>query len=235
MTSKILTRLICSLCLAVSGLSLAPNTADAKDKLVKDLPSEKDFRKALLKVMKSYPADGTHRYYWPRGGKWKGNIADLVYKGKVIAKGDEKGRAFCCGLTFEVFFLAYEKCMKAKKKDFQIGDLDEKGVLKLISAWFGSDGNRRCSQNAIIKYGLGRVITNLKDARPGDFVQFWRHSKSGHSVVFVGWEKDKQGKIVGIRYWSTQKSTKGIGQRMEKIGPKGVKLDEIYIARVGKQ
>jgi hypothetical protein len=228
--------------LIVGVLSLAAVTfcglqhSHAKEKWAKNLPTEKAFRKSLLKIMKSYPTNGKHQYYWPRGGGkgWKGTTCDLVYRGETIAKGDENGRCFCCGLTFEVFFRAYEECLKTKKKEFQIGDLNPKGVKKLISAWFGSKSNRFCSGTAIPNFNLGRAIPKLKNAKSGDFVQFWRHSGSGHSVVFVGWVKDKQGKITGLRYWSTQKSTKGIGQRTEHIGAKGIKRDEIYIARVGR-
>jgi hypothetical protein len=235
MTSMKISRRLALLtfCILLSSSS-SFNEAGGKEKWARNLPTERDYRSSLLKIMKSYSTNGKHRYYWPRGSGWKGTTCDLVYQGVTIAKGDPKGRCFCCGLTFEVFFRAYEACLKKNKKDFKIGDLDATAVRRLLSKWFGKKGDRRLLQDAITQNGLGRAINKPEKARAGDFVQFWRHSKSGHSVVFVSWERDRGGKITGIRYWSTQKSTRGIGQRTEKIGPKGVKRDEIYIARVGK-
>ena len=231
--SKPLLRLTSAVAIASIAL-LLPLRSSTAEELPRELPRARDYAKALRKVMASYPADGTHRYYWPRKGGWKGTTQDLVYQGSTVAKGDPEGRCFCCGLTFEVFFLAWQQWAETKRKPFQIGDLDAKGVKKLISEWFGSNGDRRCLQSAVKAHRLGRVIDQPKGARPGDFVQFWRHSGSGHSVVFLGWEKDKRGRITALRYWSTQGSTKGIGINTERVGPKGIKLEEVYIARIGR-
>lgn len=223
--------------LLVTPASAGPKGPKDSKGLSKTLPKAKDFRRALLGVMKSYPTNGKHLYYWPKGKAakgWKGTTCDLVYDGQTVAKGDSKGRCYCCGLTFEVFFRAYKKWAKSKSKPFKIGDLDAKGVNKLIRAWFGANGDRRCSLGAIVDNKLGVHIKALKDAKAGDFVQLWRHNKSGHSVVFVNWVRDENKAIVGLKYWSTQKSTKGVGTRVERFGPKGLKRDEIYIARVGR-
>jgi hypothetical protein len=61
-------------------------------------------------------------------------------------------------------------------------------------------------------------------------------NKSGHSVVLVALERDGA-KIIGLRYRSSQKSTDGIGDRVEYFadvpGREG-KLDRkrMYIARL---
>src|SRR5438874_2444313 len=72
------------------------------------LPLATDFAKRVLELAKSYPADGTHRYHWPKGSSWEGTTRDLVYLGQKVATGDPEKRCYCCGLTFEVFFRAYE-------------------------------------------------------------------------------------------------------------------------------
>ena len=74
------------------------------------------------------------------------------------------------------------------------------------------------------------------EAEAGDFVQLWRHSGSGHSCIFRAWVRDDDDEIVGLRYWSTQSSTDGIGERVERFGTAGsaVKRDELYIVRVGR-
>ncbi|MBS3999324.1 MAG: hypothetical protein KGZ71_02445, partial [Desulfobulbaceae bacterium] len=49
-----------------------------------------------------------------------------------------------------------------------------------------------------------------EDALPGDFVNIIWNSGGGHSVVFLGWYKDES-PILNLVYWSSQKSTNGLG------------------------
>lgn len=199
------------------------------------LPRAEDFARHVLAVMESYPADGTHAYHWPKSGGWKGCTKDLVYgDGEIIAEGDAKGRAYCCGLTFEVFVEAWRAWSVEQGRVFRVGDRDVAGMRKLQTDWFGSAKDISCVHTAIVGGKLGRRIEKLEDARPGDFVQLWRHSGSGHSVIFLGWERAGD-RITGLRYWSTQKSTQGIGTRTEMFGDHGKALDveKLWICRVG--
>ena len=91
---------------------------------------------------------------------------------------------------------------------------------------------------AVVKYGLGIQITNLHDAKAGDFIDFSR-IKSGHTAVFINWLKDDKGNIVGFKYWSTQGSTNGISYKEEYFSdnPQGnfkgtVDRKQLYIGRV---
>ena len=230
-TMRIATLILLSLALTASA------EADTKD-ISKDkrLPEAKAFHRHIQDVMATYPTDGSHAYHWPKTGTWSGNVRTLTYGGKVFLKGDPQGRCYCCGLTFEVFFKAFERWCKANKRPFRILDLKLKDLHALKRAWFGSDGNRKTLLNAIESYHLGKRITKWKDAKRGDFVQFWRHTGSGHSVIFDQWVKRK-GRIVGLTYWSTQGSTKGIGTRSEFFGTKesgkGLKRDEVYNQQIG--
>ena len=89
------------LLLALAGpAEAAPETA---------LPTLGALNRHVLKVLEGYPTDGTHRYNWPKDGSYAGVTEDLVYAGQVVAKGNEKGEAYCCGLTFEVFFKAWRR------------------------------------------------------------------------------------------------------------------------------
>ena len=85
------------------------------------------------------------------------------------------------------------------------------------------------------KEKLGRKV-EWEEAEPGDFVQFWRNNKSGHSVLFLGWERDSVGVISGLKYRSSQTKTDGIGDRIEAIGsgPKDINRWRLYIARLEK-
>lgn len=200
----------------------------------KNTPGE-DFNEYVLHALKSYPTNGTHQYYWPSSGGWAGNTKDLYYQGQLFSKGDSKGRCYCCGLTFEVFFDAYKKYCNDHGWQFDIKGFTATDLKKFRGLWFGADGNRKTLLNAVEKHNLGSAVS-LEDARPGDFVQYWRHSGSGHSVIFIGWRRDSQNKITGLEYWSTQKSTGGIGYRTETVSSSsGIDPKQIYIARVGKK
>lgn len=231
--ARMLRRAGLPLLVAVAAFVLA--APGAKEEATPDLPDEAAFHRHVLDVIATYPTDGTHGYYWPKSGDWLGFTQTLRYEGKVLGKGDAKGRCHCCGLTFEVFFRAWERWQMERKKPFRILDLDLRGMRTLVSDWFGASGDRATLHTAITKRKLGRRITDGEKAKKGDFVQLWRHSGSGHSVVFLGWVREKK-KIVGIRYWSTQSTTKGIGEREERFGTSGstVKPDELYVVRVGR-
>jgi hypothetical protein len=171
----------------------------------------------VLEVLRSYPADGTHAYYWPKSGGWKGCTKDLKYCGELLAAGDPKGRAYCCGLTFEVFFDAWMLWCRRNKHEESVAGLDVKAMKRVQSEWFGSKEDPTCLQTAFVANGLGHVVAKWEEATAGDFVQLWRNNGSGHSVVFLSWIKERES-IVGLRYWSTQPSTKGIGEREERFG-----------------
>ncbi|WP_372370512.1 hypothetical protein [Candidatus Uabimicrobium sp. HlEnr_7] len=201
----------------------------AQDKI----PSE-DFNTYVIDALKNFATDGTHTYHWPKSGGWAGNTADLYYQGKLFSKGDSKKRCYCCGLTFEVFFIAYKKYCVDNGWEFSIKDFDSAKLKKFRGQWFGSDGNRKTLLNALETNKLGKKVT-FSDAKAGDFVQLWRHSGSGHSVVFISWLRDSKGNITGLQYWSTQTSTNGVHYNTEYFGEKkGLKRSETYIARVGK-
>ena len=93
---------------------------------------------------------------------------------------------------------------------------------------------------AIEKYGLGYKITNLEDLQPGDFIDLSRENNTGHTAVFQNWIR-KDGKIIGLKYWSSQGSTNGIKYKEEyfnikdKNGKKygNIIIDNFYMARVG--
>lgn len=197
-----------------------------------ELESGSDFNDYVISMLESYPTDGTHQYYWPSSGTWAGVTRDLYYRGALFTQGDTFKRCYCCGITFEVFFRAYEKYCKDQGKDFIIKDFDSKKLNTFLRQWFGSDGNRKTLLNAVLSNNLGYSVA-MDKAKKGDFVQLWRYSGSGHSVIFISWVYDASGKLYGMKYWSTQGSTNGIGYRTEYFsGNSGVDTTQLYIARV---
>lgn len=170
----------------------------------------------VLELLKEYPVDGKHPYHWPKEGPFDGVTRDLYYGSDVIARADEQERTYCCGLTFEVWFRACNERLRLQTKELRRLKLD----------WYVATGKRGGPVDALVSRGLGMKVETIEDAKPGDFVQLWRESGSGHSVIFL--------ELVdgGIRYWSTQTATNGIGERRELFyGKNWVKKDELYIAR----
>ncbi|NUM53354.1 MAG: hypothetical protein HUU46_06905 [Candidatus Hydrogenedentes bacterium] len=198
------------------------------------LPDADAFAQCVLTVSASYPTDGTNAYYWPKQGEWKGVTRDVFYNGELVAKGDEQGRCHCSGITWEVFMRAIEEYNRTHNpKALHTWTVED--IKQFQFLWFGSDGNKRCIHNAVLTYGIGTEIKEPADARPGDFVQFWRGNGSGHSCIFQEWVRDDAGNITHLKYWSAQKKTNGISFNMETVGdPKGIILDQVYIVRIGK-
>jgi hypothetical protein len=198
------------------------------------IPRLGELNPLVVEVLRRYPTDGTHTYHWPKTGGWKGCTKDLEYAGELLCAGDPQKRAYCCGLTFEVFLDAWRLWCQRNARPWRIRDLDLARVRALQGQWFGSEADKSCMRTALCDNQLGVRITDLEDALPGDFVQLWRHDKSGHSVVFLAWLREGK-TITGLRYWSTQDATKGIGEREERFGTEGRSLDraQFWLVRAG--
>jgi hypothetical protein len=209
----------------------------------KEAPALPEFNQIVLKIAKSYPTDGTHDYWWPKAGEgnYDGCSTDLFLNDQKVMKGEENKRTFCCGYTLEVFLKAYNEYLVLHK-----GEVEEKltpeNFKKFKGFWYVKDVNGPGPSAALEQFGLGKTITR-DEVLPGDFVQIWRRwdkekkkNGSGHSVIFLEWVKDEAGKVTGFKYISTQKSTTGIGERVEMFGApeesKGVAHEFTHWGRV---
>ena len=71
---------------------------------------------------------------------------------------------------------------------------------------------------ALVQYsGAGSEIAPIH-ARPGDFMNINWKSGLGHSVVFLGWHKDSEGKK-HVLFWSSQMGTNGLGDQDRRRFP----------------
>ena len=210
-------------------LKVAPEPAPVLPPTVeRTLPPGPDLNPYVLEIMSTYPVDGSYGYFWPKEGGWEGTTQDVVYEGKKLTDGDPKNRSYCCGLTFEVYVRALLEASEGAAAGVSADTLHE---LRLRFFGDSKEGERRrLCQFGLESLRLGETVDDLEQARAGDFVQFWRHGGSGHSVIFVNWVRRK-GEIRGITYWSSQTSTQGIGYQTETIGPDGIDRKQIYIAR----
>lgn len=182
------------------------------------------FNQVVLEVLSEYPQDGTHDYFWPKGDdpvQYDGATADMLFKGKVVMKGEPKKRTYCCGITLEVFLKSYERWTKTHGEPPE-AKLTPESWAKFQRLWFVEKPNGPGPSAALEEYGLGRTVP-FRDTLPGDFVQLWREPKegktvgSGHSVIFLHWLKNEKGEITGMRYWSSNPSTDGISRRDEYL------------------
>jgi len=200
----------------------------------------------VLDVLKTYSL-GNESYPYLLNNDYQnynGVTEDLYYQGELLLKSHPSGNkaSHCTGITFEVFFKAMmerNKALGLTIDDFNGMNKDE--LMDFALTWYVAKGPKSESNlaAAIEKYGLGTRITNLEDLRPGDFIDFTRENNIGHAVVFINWIREGD-KIIGLKYWSSQGSTKGISYKEEyfnvlgKNGQKygNVMIDSLHMARV---
>ena len=213
---------------AIATDSISLTVTDAQS------PETSSYNDVVLDRIATYPTDGSYGYYWPRGGGWAGTTQDIWYLDTRVATGDPYQRSYCVGLTWEVFMRAFETLQSRGEVPDTLAGLDVSELLDFRMDWYVRDLFGSGVVEAVERAGIGARVANLDEVEPGDFVQFWRNSGSGHSVIFDAWELDDAGTIAGIRYWSTQGSTDGIGYRVENFGPESHQLDpaSFYVARV---
>lgn len=187
----------------------------------------------VLDILQSYATDGTHDYYWPADGGWYGTTRDVMYRGTTVAYGDPAGRCYCVGLTWEVMLRAFDQADSTTGGDGTLNGLSVSQLNEFRVDWFVRDLYGDGVVTALENYGLGEQVRSWTDVEPGDFVQFWRNSGSGHSVIFMDWETNSSGDVSGFRYWSTQSSTDGIAYNSEYFGTTGssVNASYFYVAR----
>jgi hypothetical protein len=178
----------------------------------------------VLDIARAYDDGGG--YVWENG---TGLPRAIEFEGATLFKAQDKG-TYCSGFTFSVVMQAAEErgLLRGKTAD---------ELRRFQKEWYGSveDAAEKQCAVAMERLGVGGEV-KLADARPGDFVQLWRNNKSGHSVVLLELLRDGE-RIVGLKYRSSQKSTDGIGDRVEYFddapGREGKVLRErTYAARL---
>ena len=156
----------------------------------------------VLEIAYAYRDGGGYDSAW----KGTGVPEDVKFQKTLILK--EGNGSYCCGYTLAVV-------MKAAERRGLLEGKSPQQLRKFQKQWYGATEESRetlCAL-AVETLGIGKAI-QPDEARPGDFLQFWRANGSGHSVVFLKWITHS-GKRVGFRYRSSQGSTNGIGDRTE--------------------
>jgi hypothetical protein len=180
----------------------------------------------VLTIARAYRDGGGYDKTW-RG---TGVPEDVRFADTLILK---KGNgSYCCGYTLSVVMKAAEDrgLLEGKKPN---------ELRRFQKQWYGAteDSRETLCALAVETLGIGEAI-EPQDARPGDFLQFWRTNGSGHSVVFIEWVGNGD-KPIGFKYRSSQGSTDGIGDRTEffaDVREKGGAVDRgrLYFCRLAE-
>lgn len=197
-------------------------------------PYKIDFNEYSVEILEEYPTDGTHPYSWVN--TYTGVTQDLYYKGERIAKANPDGSksCYCCGLTFEDFFLAMQRLNEELGKGEDVNNMTAADMRYFIYLWFVQSMWGDGPGIAMTSFGIGDNISDISKVKKGDYLQFWRTTGSGHSVVFIDWITNFWGDTTGIQYWSTQGSTNGINYNTEYFAGQGgtVNPDLMYFSRI---
>jgi len=191
----------------------------------------------VLRVIEAYPTDGSYPYHCKplEYDIYNGVTEDIWYQGRVVAKAYPDGSrcSYCCGLTFEIFCRAMNLRNRAKgMQPDEFNGMCFDDLFSLLQLWY-VEGKGDSPQRGIVGYGLGYKIENWEDARAGDFCDYSRNNKTGHSVIFIDWTRDDAGKITGIKYFSSNSG--GVGPKTEYFEDTGGNLmrNWVRLARVG--
>jgi len=184
------------------------------------------FNERVLDLIGSYPTEGG--YAWPAPAGTHGTTRDLYLGETRIARASGDG-SHCSGLTFEVFWRVLEGSPGGPTG----AGLTPARAKAFLRAWFVPEARGLGPAEALPAFDLGVRISDLEQARPGDFIQMWMNNGRGHTAVFLGWVRDETGRIIASRHWSTHPATGGIGVEKRAIGtgPRDIDRDAIYIGR----
>ena len=132
---------------------------------------------------------------------------------------------FCCGMTYEIFV----KVFIAKHSQYkQFSSIEQ--MMDIKRDWFcekedeDDETYKQGCYKALMTRNLGIHVESISDAIKGDFIQFWRHNGTGHSVIFNSLSEDG----TEFEYWSSQRSTKGLGFNKENVSS----ITNFYIVRL---
>ncbi len=147
----------------------------------------------------------------------------------------ERTTSYCSGASYSAFIEAlnfYNDSLDASISDeiiesMRMQEPDGSRRNDNVKFWGKWNDDGYGNHFALVQYsGMGKVI-EPKDALPGDFVNISWKSGNGHSVIFLGWHLDSEGKK-NMVYWSSQTGTNGLGDQVVSLD----RIAEIMVVRV---
>lgn len=122
--------------------------------------------------------------------------------------------SYCSGSSYTAFIESLNALLSASPSPERLEELrmqEPDGARRNdeVKAWGWWNADGFGCDYALVQYlGAGERVA-AEGALPGDFMNISWKSGLGHSVVFLGWTKEPNGKP-GILFWSSQKRTNGL-------------------------
>ena len=184
--------------------------------------------KYYSQVLKNFPKGCGYAWKKFNTPAFKETVKEFLKSGKVLCS--KRHQSMCTSATFLAFLMKAKELVKERKL-----------TLEQVEQWADLKGpvwtilNAQARPDLLLQemnLGEGRTLRQKEiptDNWPGqgDLVQIWRKDRSGHSVVFSNLLKSPDGKVVGLCYWASNKSTNGYGEKCEPIE----KVDRLIAAR----
>lgn len=245
------TRIILSVLL--SALGAGPVAAQATAAASGEFPFQQRIREYVFGD--SISSDAGYVYYWPRLDSSYvgddvprlGTARNIDYLGTRLSTVRKNKGTHCVGITWQLGMSILSEWAATQGSNGAIAGLSLDDMREFIRRWFvkQSPGGGLAPPEesgvvyALESFGLGRAVS-MEDAETGDFVQFWRLDGSGHSCVFLRWVYDREGNVIGFKYWGSQPQTDGIGTDTEYFAPDPTSIeperllnrDRFYVGRL---
>ena len=135
-----------------------------------------------------------------------------------------RSTSYCSGSSYSAFVEAInliypdgdKRISPARFEAMRMQELDGGRREDWVKFWGLWNADGPGCHYALVQYsGAGTEIAPIH-ARSGDFMNINWKSGLGHSVVFLGWHKDAQGKK-HVLFWSSQKGTNGLGDQLSPL------------------
>ena len=160
-------------------------------------------------------------------------VPDAIHHKNVLILPKGTRGTYCCGFTLYV-------AMQVAQQRGLLQDKEPRAVKQFQRHWYGTTpaSAERQIVVAMESLGIGKQV-DPHEARPGDFVMFWRAGtgeQSGHQVIFLEYVRH-DGVIVGVRYRGSNATTDGVGDATEYFTSaryEGASIDptRFYVARL---
>lgn len=146
-----------------------------------------------------------------------------------------RGTSYCSGSSYGAFIESMNRILGPRLADLSPEQAEAMRMQEpnggrredCVKAWGWWNADGPGCDYALVQYlGIGERI-DPATAIPGDFMNINWKSGLGHSVVFLGWGVDSEGRQ-GVRYWSSQTGTNGFGDQFSLLS----KVDSVIAVRL---
>lgn len=180
---------------------------------------------AILQAITKLNEHREKGYHWDSSGSTGGSIGDVLWEDKIILRGDPEYRTYCCGITLQAYLMGCAIIHKHLGSPSDVLAIKKKWFIeKFVEPLYLNKG----PVDALVPLGLAREVS-IEEAQPGDLCQIWRANGWGHSVIFIN--SFIENDFRALKYWSSQKLTKGIGYRTEYFGGVQNPITHAYLCR----